>query len=743
MRQKHALSVVGMATIIALAFVVQYYIASTFANVTFQWKDQLLRQITTWYLWAALFPIIAALAARFRFDTGSRLKSLLAHFLAGLLLASVHGIIYVLFTEWAFHPERDLKTVSEMLTASFVNSFMWRFLIYQMILSVCLALNYHRTAVETEIHSSRIEDSIIRSQIESLKMQIDPDFLFKNLNQLPNLMNRNLDEADDMVARLGDYLRMTLENSGNSEVTLREEVDLLKCYLEIENIRLSNRVEIKFDLDRDSLECTVPSLILHAPIEDAIRRRRDNDPLHLVIVSSKTETSLVLTITDLYTDSESPRLHQLLERLNALYQTSIAVRISNLSEKSTTRIEIPLVLEKRKSDEVVQHQAQEESIRPVEFNSEPSNTVRRWLVITGIFTILAVYFAIQAIIRDASAGKTFDWAGQMVASTGWYIWALFTPLVLKLSARFPLQQEHRWKHMMVHLLGFICVLFLAAGTYAVVLSAAQFGHYDFLEILPVYVARTPFAFDILCYLTIVAVENSLRYHRRIEAEKIRTTKLNAQLSRARLQALKMQLHPHFLFNSLNSISELMQENPSAAKEMIENLQHFLHLTVNSNQVHEIPFEKELEFLNCYLAIERVRFQNRLSVTMDIDAQAMKVSVPNLVLQPIVENAIRHGIAPRKTPGQIDISARRNNGMLTVSIQDNGPGLPKLKRGMNPERAGLGLSNTRERLMQLYGNDYRFEMVNAPEGGLRVTLEIPVHKGPQTKDARLACINEVT
>ena len=135
---------------------------------------------------------------------------------------------------------------------------------------------------------------------------------------------------------------------------------------------------------------------------------------------------------------------------------------------------------------------------------------------------------------------------------------------------------------------------------------------------------------------------------------------------------------------------------------------------------QILFEKELEFLNCYLAIERVRFQNRLSVNMDIESGTMKVPVPNLVLQPIVENAIRHGIAPRKKPGHIQIKARRNNGMLQVSIQDNGPGMQK----NNGERSGLGLSNTRERLKQLYGKGHRFELRNAPEGGLRVTLEIP-------------------
>jgi sensor histidine kinase YesM len=241
--------------------------------------------------------------------------------------------------------------------------------------------------------------------------------------------------------------------------------------------------------------------------------------------------------------------------------------------------------------------------------------------------------------------------------------------------------------------------------------------------LPTSFATSPFSFDILCYGTIVAVESSLRSYRRFEKGKIRAAKLSSQLGRARLQALKMQLHPHFLFNALNSLSELMQEDPEAAQQMIKNLEKFLQLTMKSNHVLEVPFEEELEFLKCYLAIEYVRFQNRLNIKMDIEPQILKVAVPNLVLQPLVENAIRHGIAPRKSAGQIEIKASRKNGMLMVSIQDNGPGLSRTQRKILP--GGLGISNTRERLRQLYGNHHRFEMINAPEGGLIVTLEIPV------------------
>jgi LytS/YehU family sensor histidine kinase len=714
------LSAFATATVLAVAYTVQVYVSSLLAKTDFRWQEQLLIQISNWYFWVAFFPVIVFLAEKYGFDSGSRLKSILVHVLAGLLIAATNVVIYIPFSEWLLHSERGWIEVKKTFAQSFVYLTLWRFLIYQVILAVCIALNNYRRILETQVQSSRLQDNILRSQIESLKMQIDPDFLFKNLDHLPKLMHDNLDQADEMVARLGDYLRITLENSGNSEITLREEVELLKCYLEIENIRLNDQVEIQFDLDEECLDCSVPSLILQSPVEDAIRQKEKNEPLHLVIIGSKTDTSVILTIVnpeESISSSESLRLQQLLERLNALYRNSIEVHM--VSEKM--RIEVPLTLEKRDTDELIVD-SQPDAVRQLDLNSsERISPLRKWLIISGIFTFLAIYFAFMTFIREVSAGRPFDFAAQLLNATGWYIWALLTPPVLLLSAKYPIQEKHRWKHLMIHVAGYVCTLAVASVAYAAVRAASSLGENDFNEMFALNFAKTPFAFDIVCYFTIVAVESAIRYQRRMEAGKVRTSKLNTQLSRARLQALKMQLHPHFLFNALNSLSGLMQESRIAAEEMIQNLKNFLRLTINSNHVHEIPFEKELEFLDCYLAIERVRFQSRLRVNIDIEVEAMKVPVPNLVLQPIVENAIRHGIAPRKTTGEINISARRNNGTLTVSIRDNGPGLSKSR---NPN--GLGLSNTRERLTQLYGTAHRFEMVNAPEGGLMVTLEIPVY-----------------
>jgi two-component system LytT family sensor kinase len=189
----------------------------------------------------------------------------------------------------------------------------------------------------------------------------------------------------------------------------------------------------------------------------------------------------------------------------------------------------------------------------------------------------------------------------------------------------------------------------------------------------------------------------------------------------------MQLHPHFLFNTLHSISALLHRDPETADRMIARLGDFLRLTLDNSGAQEVSLQKELEFLKCYLDIERVRFQDRLTTSLDVEPRALDSRVPNLILQPIVENALRHGLSQRAAPGHLEISAKRDNGSLRIQVKDNGPGLSAITGSKTNKREGLGLSNTKARLEQLYGAAHRFSIENAPGGGLVVTLEIPAER----------------
>lgn len=731
--------VFGVATFIGFVFLVQSYLAHIGANQTFKWLEQLGQVMSYWYLWALFFPLIFTIAKHFRFDQGNKFRSLTVWVLAGILISVLDAAIHTFLTSWLFPFGGKPQPWTEVFKAALASTLFWRFLIYSTILTICLALNFYRRARETEIQSVRMENGILLAELESLKMQIDPDFLFKSLRRLLSLIHVNPDTADTLIARLGDYLRINLDNAGMPDVSLREEIEFLQCYLEIENQMARNPAEIELDIQPDAWNSRVPSLILQAPIEDAIRRRSAQDSVHLKIRVRKLNSTLELTITEPFLtakNTESPRLHQLLERLNAFYQPSIKKnQTSSGPEELSTRLEVPLLLEKRSREENAEFKAS--------FNEEAgfdarlddtSNPISRWLLIIGIFTFLAVYFSTQTMLLETSKGRAMNWPGQLLNCTGWYIWALITPFVLKLSSKYPLQKRHFVKHFMIHMVGFIGSWIFANLAFAGVRWTANLGLTSYVSQLGL--ART-LGLDIVCYSTIVAVETALRYHRRLEFGKLRTVRLNSQLARARLNALKMQLHPHFLFNALNSLSQLMREDLKAAEEMIVNLEQFLRLTLSSNDSHEISLEGELEFLKCYLAIENIRFQDRLRITMKIDPEALMVLVPNLVLQPIVENAIKHGVAPRVTPGEVEIIATRQNGTLTVSVRDDGPGLSKSKRKEISSRTGLGLSNTRERLFQLYGNSHRFDLMNAPEGGLMVIVEIPADRSVPNIDRKVS------
>jgi sensor histidine kinase YesM len=226
------------------------------------------------------------------------------------------------------------------------------------------------------------------------------------------------------------------------------------------------------------------------------------------------------------------------------------------------------------------------------------------------------------------------------------------------------------------------------------------------------------------YGLIVAIVHAWDYYQRYEENARRNSQLEAQLVQAQLQALKMQLHPHFLFNTLNSISALLREDVEAADAMVARLGDFLRLTLDSAGAQEVTLREELSFLECYLEIEQVRFQDRLSTRMEVDPQILDARVPNLILQPIIENAIRHGVACTAKPGRIEIRATRRNDSLLVQVKDNGPGISTSGGPRKEGGEGVGLSNTRARLERLYGGAHRLELANVSEGGLLVTLEIP-------------------
>ena len=225
-----------------------------------------------------------------------------------------------------------------------------------------------------------------------------------------------------------------------------------------------------------------------------------------------------------------------------------------------------------------------------------------------------------------------------------------------------------------------------------------------------------FKFDVYGAVLIAAI--AVNHQKTKQKEELRVLEAELLLTNAQLEALKMQIHPHFLFNSLNSVMELIHQNPAQASELLERLEYFLRITLTAQDAQDVPLKQELDFVECYLDMQKVRFPKRLSVQYEFDERSLNQRVPVLLLQPIVENAVRHGIANVTKPGQISIETRTSDGILHLKVRDTGP-------GMNQDfREGIGINNTKRRLEHIYGRDYRFEMKNEPSGGLTVLIEIP-------------------
>lgn len=346
------------------------------------------------------------------------------------------------------------------------------------------------------------------------------------------------------------------------------------------------------------------------------------------------------------------------------------------------------------------------------------------------WAVLGLLFAAPILLQPALGGGEVAWSYALSELLRWPLWGLLTPLLWLLARRAPLARQTVWPNLAINLLGIGATTLL----YAVLEMLKRH-----LIVTGFLVARGGTARDVtfadwqrmiywgieyhaLTCLSIAAVIHAFRYYDELRERELKGSRLEAQLVSARLDMLKMQLHPHFLFNTLNAVSALMHRDVEAADKMIAELSSFLRLSLETDDRHLVPLRHELDFLERYLAIEKIRFRDRLQVNIDIPRDCLDAMVPRLVLQPLAENAFKHGFASMSAAGRLEIAARRHFDRLELRLADDGPGLGP--RRSTPEREGVGLGNTRARLEQLYGDDARLELRDAALGGLEVYIELP-------------------
>jgi two-component system, LytTR family, sensor kinase len=349
----------------------------------------------------------------------------------------------------------------------------------------------------------------------------------------------------------------------------------------------------------------------------------------------------------------------------------------------------------------------------------------RWIAAILLWSTLGVLFALPGL----SAGKV----GRVVLGSliQWWSWGLITPIIVWIDARLPFKENEILKRVLAHLPVSVLIIILYSGLVLAMAAVARFQPWSAIGSKYLLTTFLPgILWSWLVYWLIFGVLQTSRYYRHYLASELRVARMERSSTEARLNALRSQLDPHFLFNALNTISAQVESDPRLARSMIEHLGDLLRLSLDSRTRQEIPLVEELAFLDHYLAIQKIRFAENLRVEMRIEPEVKYALVPGLIVQPLVENAIRHGISRRGSGGTVTVTAKRHISHLEIRVADDGVGLPP-GWTLEEESLGTGLSVTRERILGLHPGTGRFLVRQRAEGGTEAEISLPLRFAGQT------------
>lgn len=371
------------------------------------------------------------------------------------------------------------------------------------------------------------------------------------------------------------------------------------------------------------------------------------------------------------------------------------------------------------------------AVSPVESAAAaPRRRLPRWLLAVGFWTLVVLIYSTRMMRVAPSEWIPISWFESLkIAAAQWYSWGLLSFAIYWVNRTLPFGKDALLPRLLCHVP--LSLAFTVAYTYVNLGATILLGTpHDLPWLGPSLLetlARAGYRLGTFVYWSIAAICMALDYQSDLKDREVRAAELERLLAEAQLARLRTQLDPHFLFNALNSISAYVESAPRQARLMLEQLGDLLRLSLEHADEQEVPLERELVFVDRYIQLQLARFSDRLDVQVHVNDDVLTAAVPTFMLQPLVENAIRHGVSKLPTAGTVELSAWRTDQKLRVRVRDNGPGLPP---GWNlDEHMGIGLGNTRARLEQLYGKGAcTLELTSAPETGTCADVSIPYHVG---------------
>jgi two-component system, LytTR family, sensor kinase len=353
--------------------------------------------------------------------------------------------------------------------------------------------------------------------------------------------------------------------------------------------------------------------------------------------------------------------------------------------------------------------------------------IRRFLQLLALWSAVVVLFALQWYSYDALHGRPspvityFRWNMEQ-----WYTWLLLSPLVLWLAAKRPIDPRHPQRALLLHLLASVPFAFVAVVVQSIISHFFEPGDHSILNNMA-FILSKDLAMGILTYWGLTALAQTLHFYKENSNRQIRESQLERQLAQAQLKVLQMQLHPHFLFNTLHAIGTLVYEDPKSAEQMLLNLGSLLRVFLEQEAAQTISLRRELHLVDLYLSIQKIRFQDRLSVRSVIDPETLDCAIPSLLLQPLVENAIVHGIAKNPGNDEIEISSSHQRDRLLIKISNTNSILPNQ---VSPDGSGwgVGLSNTMQRLAQTYDGAAKLSINARSPRGVVCEISVPFAHG---------------